>query len=377
MGKRELLLIAGFAVLGLAVYQLTAPPPAPGERGFSLARIVENVRREVGGNQASAEATTTGSHVVPDPVGELRVNVLRGPITIVGDDRETVDSELHVRSTGYDVAEATDLASQTVLKVEQIGSLLMARVEFPTPGRQTATLTLKVPSRLRVRIEGMTSRLEVSGVAAVEAAQAQGETTFRDIGGRVTASHRGGRLLVADAGSLKLTARGSTTTIDTVRGEAEITTQGGELTASGVTGPLELTTTATRVDLRGLLSRDPGSARIVVVGGGLTMGDWSAEARVDLRNAPLELHMGHPAEVAVFSEGNELVRIRAPAGGFRVDAHAREGRITSDPPDLFTTWGLAVETPGAADGQRLTGSIDRGGPLLTIRARRDIRFAVE
>jgi hypothetical protein len=357
MGKRELLLIAGFALLGLAVYQLTAPPPAPSEAGFSLARIVDQVRREVRGNQASAEATTTASHPVPDTVGELRVHVLRGPITIVGDDRETVESELQVRSTGFDAAEATALANQTVLEVEPIGSVLMLRVVYPTPGRQTAKLTLRVPERLRIRIEGTTSELEVSGVAAVEAAQTQGATSFRDIGGRVTASHRGGRIVVADAGSLKLTARGSTATIETVRGGAEITTQGGELTASGIGGPLELSGTATRLELHG----SPAAvrpARIVLVGGALTMDAWSAEARVDLRNAPLDLRLDRPIEVAVFSEGGERVRVTLPAGAFRVDAHARDGRITSDPPDLFTTWGLVVETPADAGGQRLTGSID-------------------
>jgi hypothetical protein len=375
MGKRELLLIAGFVVLGLAVYQLTAPPPAPGETGFSIARIVDQVRR-VRGNQASAEATTTASHPVPDTVGELRVNVLRGPITIVGDDRETVESELQVRSTGFDAAEATALANQTVLEVEPIGSVLMVRVAYPTPGRQTARLTLKVPARLRIRIEGTTSELEVSGVATVEAAQTQGATSFRDIGGRVTASHRGGRIVVADAGSLKLTARGSTATIETVRGEAEITTQGGELTASGIGGPLELSGAATRVELHG----SPAAlrpARIVLVGGALTMDAWSAEARVDLRNAPLDLRLDRPIDVAVFSEGRERVQVTPSAGAFRVDAHARDGRITSDPPDLFTTWGLAVETPADAGGQRLTGSIARGGPLLTIRARSDIHFTAK
>jgi hypothetical protein len=376
MGKRELILIAAFGLLGVAVYQLTAPAGDPDERGFSLARTFDNVRREMRGNQASAEATSTASHPVADTVSELRVNVLRGPITIVGETRSTVDSELHVRSTGYDEQEATDLANQTSLVFEQIGSLLLARVEYPTPGRQVATVTLKVPSRLRIRIEGTTSKLEVSGVAAAEAAQAQGDTTFRAIEGRVTAAHRGGTILVADAGSLKLTARGSTTTIDTIRGEAEISTQGGELTAGGIGGALDLNGTATRIDLQGV-SSPAGTARIVAVGGALTISGAAAETRIDLRNAPLDLHLDRAAEVAVSSDGNESVRVTAPAGGFRLDAHTREGRITGDPPDLFTTWGVSLEMPAGAAGQRLTGSIDGGGPLLTIRARGDIRFSVK
>jgi hypothetical protein len=376
MGKRELILIAVFGLLGVVVYQLTAPPPAPGEQGFSLGRIVDNVRREMRGHNASAEATRTASSPVPDAVSELRVNVLRGPITIVGGPGGTVESELHVRSTGSDVPEATDLVNQTNLVLEQIGSLLIARVEYPTPGRQTVTLRLSVPARLRVRIEGTSSQLDVSGVAAVEAAQAQGETTLRDIAGRVTASHRGGRLTVERVGSLKLTARGSTASLAAIRGDAEISTQGGELTATGLGGSVDLNSSATRVELQNV-SPAGGTARLVVVGGALTMSGNAADTRIDLRSAPLDLRLDRATEVAVFSEGNESVRVTAPDGGFRLDAQTRDGRITGEPPELFATWGVSAETPAGATGQRLTGSIGGGGPLLTIRARADIRLAAK
>ena len=36
MGKRELLLIGVFLVLGMGVYQMTAPAPKPGQEGFSF-----------------------------------------------------------------------------------------------------------------------------------------------------------------------------------------------------------------------------------------------------------------------------------------------------------------------------------------------------
>ncbi|MBA3885282.1 MAG: hypothetical protein H0X67_06065, partial [Acidobacteria bacterium] len=53
------------------------------------------------------------------------------------------------------------------------------------------------------------------------------------------------------------------------------------------------------------------------------------------------------------------------------------GRITSEPQELFTSWGVGVERPEDASGERLTGTIHGGGPLLTIRARADIAFAVK
>lgn len=373
MGKRELLLIAGFILLGAAIYHFTAPAAKPGEQGFSLARIFDQVQREVGGNQASAEVTTNASHPVEPVVTELRIHVLRGPITVVGEDRETVESELAVRSTGYDEPEAQELARATALKFEQTGSLLAARVEYPTPGRQTAALTLRVPARLRIRIEGPTGKLDISGVAAVEAAQVQGETTLRHVAGRVSASHRGGTLVIADAGSLKLTTRGSRATIDSIRGEAEITTQAGDLKASGIAGPLELNSNATRVEIQGH-DGATGMAQLIVVSGALTLNGFSTESRIDLRNAGLDLHMDRPAEVAVFSEGSDRVRITPPAGGFRLDARARAGRVTSAPPELFATWGVAVEKLEDGTGERVAGTINGGGPLLTIRTRGDIAF---
>ncbi len=48
MGKRELLLVAAFVIVGALVYQLTAPPPGPGERSFSLSQLIGNIRRESG-----------------------------------------------------------------------------------------------------------------------------------------------------------------------------------------------------------------------------------------------------------------------------------------------------------------------------------------
>ena len=52
MGKRELILIVVFVMLGATVYQFTAPPPAPGERSFSLSGIIDEMRLEVRGNRA-------------------------------------------------------------------------------------------------------------------------------------------------------------------------------------------------------------------------------------------------------------------------------------------------------------------------------------
>ena len=148
------------------MYQVTAPPPAPGERSFSLGRVIESIRREVRGNQASAEKTTTSTHPIDTGVTELRATG-RFEMTVTGEDREDIAAELQVHSNGYDEAEAQKLAGETVLKIDRAGSRLTASVSFPHDGSQRAKLRLKIPSRLLVTLESG-ARLDVSNVAGVE-----------------------------------------------------------------------------------------------------------------------------------------------------------------------------------------------------------------
>src|SRR5688500_10476532 len=106
MGKRELLIAAAFVFLGFAVYRFTAPPGDPSDNGFSVSRILDDIRREIRGQRETAETTTTTTRPIPPSVTEIRLVFLSGTVSIVGEDREDLEAEFHVRSTGYDTAEA-------------------------------------------------------------------------------------------------------------------------------------------------------------------------------------------------------------------------------------------------------------------------------
>ena len=89
MGKRELVLIAVFVVLGIVVYQLTAPPPPPGSEGVSLSGIFRNMKRGVQGARESATADSQQTAAVDAAVRELRVNISRSSdVTVTGEDRD-------------------------------------------------------------------------------------------------------------------------------------------------------------------------------------------------------------------------------------------------------------------------------------------------
>jgi hypothetical protein len=376
MGKRELLLIVAFVILGGIVYQFTAPPAAPGEQGFSLSKMIDGLRREVRGNRASAQHTITGVQAIDNDVTEMRVTLGSGPLTIVGEERADVSAELDATSNGYDQAEADRLVREVKLKFDRAASILFLRLEFPEGGVQRVRgLTLKVPARLVVRtVETHTGQVEISKVAGVELGMARGDTNVREIKGNVTVSHRGGDLVISDAGSVKLTTRGSDVTLERIRGQVTINSQAGELKTSAIAGPIELESNGTDVRLEGLESTNT-MVRVNATGGALEIRGLRSESRIDLRNTELELVLDQPAIVAVYSEGDEPMQVTLPAGGFRLDALAREGGIRTTPDDLAMRLGLQV-TRAEPDGEeKVLGSVKGGGPLLTLRSRGAITLA--
>ena len=166
MGKRELLIVAAFLVVGFGVYQATAPPADPSRPGFSLTRFIDHVRSEVRGQRASAEATFRATEPVPASIREIRLEFAVGAITIEGEDRDDIEAEMHVRSTGCDDEEAERLAKATDLTFDAAGEVLIIDGEFPVEGRQTPALRLKVPARLAVRIDEKGSTFEARDLAA-------------------------------------------------------------------------------------------------------------------------------------------------------------------------------------------------------------------
>jgi hypothetical protein len=361
MGKRELLLVAAFVIVGALVYQFTAPPPAPGERSFSLSQLLANVRREVRGNRASADTTTTVTHAVPASATDLRLTVGRMDVTITGEDRSDIAAELHVRSTGYDVPEAERLAKETILKLDDAGASILAKVEYPEDGRQTATMTLKVPARLAIRLDPGSGDTKISNVAAVELMNARGDTQVANIADRVTANQSGGELRVTDAGSVKITTRGSDATIERVRGESVLNFRNGEVKAIKLGGPIELETNGTDVTFEQFEAAS-GMFRANVVNGALVLRGLRREARIDARNAELTVDVERAAPLAIYAEGEDTVTLTAPDGGYQLDAIAQRADITVPEGTVKPT----------VDGEehRASGAVGGGGPTITIRTTR-------
>ena len=370
MGKRELLLIAGFVVFGTLIYQLTKTESAPGQQGFSLSRVIDSVRREVRGRPARAELVTKAEQALKPATNELRININQARVTVLGEDRADIATELTATSDGVDDAEAQALVKEVQLVLGAAADAITATMKFPNPGTQRATLVLRVPSRLRVRIEPNSGRLEIQNVAAAEVMTSRGETIVKNIADRLTITHRGGDLVIEDVGSLRLETRGSDVKLTKVRGEATLRLQAGDLRAEAIAGPLEIDSNDCDVTLE-KLGDIKGVLRINVVSGQLRVRDLRSEARIDGRGAEIDVRLDRPTALSIYNS-NEPIEVTLPAGGVELDAVATSGQITLAP-ELQSQIKLA--NAERDKDQTATGKVNGGGPTITLRATRaDIRL---
>lgn len=363
MGKRELLLVIAFGVIGFVVYQFTAPPPPPGSEGFSISRIIQSMRRGVQGNRALVEIDRTRVEPIDAGVQELRFLVRGLEITLTGEDRRDAEIVMHVSSRAFDDAEARRTAEATALTVTRAGSALVFAINYPREGIQRAKLTLKVPNRLRLRLEPMGGggKLEVTDLAAAEIMGFSGDATLKNISGPVIMNHRGGGTLNIDgAGSLKLTTRGGDVKVQHVAGTITVQSQGGELRVADVTGPAEIEARNTDVHLENIKAlKSP--LRLDMTSGSVKIAGLRTEARIDGRDTEIDVTLDAAVPVTIYNTSEDIT-ITPPPGGYTLDAVATDGRISADDGTL--------KPEGSDTEQRVNGPVRGGGPLLTVRGTR-------
>jgi hypothetical protein len=369
MGKRELLLVGAFVLVGVVMYQLTAAPAPSGTRTVSVGRFIDHLRREIRGNRSFAEVSSTTTHPIDPATTEVRLRLgMTARLTVTGEDRKDVEINLKVRSNGYDDAEAQRLAKQSVdaLRIDNAGAALIATVTYPDPGSQWPTAVIKVPSTLRVRVE-QASALTVSDLQTVELGPTRGETTIRNVADLVTGTHRGGKVTIEHAGTVKLSTRGSQVIVTDVKDLTLSMTAGGGLTASNIRGAIEIDGNQTDLKLL-MLDKTKGPIRVNAVGGTLILDGLAAEARIDGRQTSIAVTMHQAVPLAIYNEGDEDVALTPPATGFKLDAVARDGRIL--PADVLQQLGVTHEPGDEGKEARASGAVRGGGPTITVRTNR-------
>ena len=360
MGKRELGLILAFVAAGVIIWQVTAPK-AEGP-GFSLSNLLASARREMRGWNASAEVKTSPAIPVDASIHEIRLT-LSGEITIIGEDRDDVAAELTVVSNGQDDAQAKALAEETALKVSKFADSVVVAFEFPEPGRQEPTLTLRIPARMRVQLEGRGTAV-VSGVGTVTLARSNGRLELKNITGLVKGEHRSGTLTVQGAQAVDLYAVSTETTIGDIREELRLNARAGEVRITKTAGTVTILAGDSRVRIDG----PTGTVRAEIVEGDLEMRDVSSEIDIDARSTPVTIGWARAATTKIQVRDASLeLALPKDAATYSLDVRVSRGELRVPDSLQKTTDGdeSAVTKSGAVNAPAIF--VRGSGSTVTIR----------
>jgi len=356
MGKRELFIAAAFIVVAVVAYQLTAPAPKPGERHFSLRDMFTGIHRGMRANTAEAATTKSATIAVNAAVTELRLTASRSvSLTIVGEKRSDIGYEAAIRSTGPDEASARQYASKVELISDDLNMAQKLDLKLPGQGEQSGELTLRVPNRLLVKIEGA-GKVIASDVRAIDLKNLSGDVTISNISERVTGSHRNGELTVTHTGGLELTLAGSRARLSDIQGPITVTARSGECVIAKSKGTVDATLQNgdfTVTDQAGPIhvAGEQGTLRVVAP---------DKDLAIDVRRMQVDVTLTSPVPATIVTSGETLKLSLAGPPGLALDAVTTSGgeiRVS----DL-------AATPTREDREtRLTATIGGGGPRVVLR----------
>jgi len=363
MGRREVLILIVFALLGTGVYVAMAPPARPGEGGFSLRDLFQKVRGEIRsemhGDAASSTTTLTKDRPAGPGIRDVAVDNLRGTVRIVGEDRSDVTAELKVQVWGPDMREAETRAKNVGLSVDDVAHAIRVRVTMP-PGirRQKLELTIRAPRGLRAQLGGVRGQVDVRGMAEVSVLAGRLETRIRDIAGAVRVDHREGPLEIVNAGSVHLTARRDEVRVFDIKGTCVLDLNDTRLEARGIGG--EMTIEARRSNLE--IRHPTAPIRLTAFDTRIDIRESRAALHIEGERSRTRIEVDAPAAITA-STSDAPLDVRVPASAaVNIEAVATDSTIRAD------DFGLPVT--GDAAERRLSGALGGGGPLISLRSRR-------
>jgi hypothetical protein len=353
MGKRELLLIGVFLVVGMGVYQMTAPPPKPGQEGFSFGKLLSHIRAEIQGEDASASVTRKQRHAVGSDITRLTLPAFRGTLTLIGEDRADVAAELQGEMVGIDDTVARTRVAATHLTLEPSGDELTIKISRPDDSRlRNAELRLWVPARLAVTLE-FRGEADLRGVAEVKFQNARGRTHVRDVGA-VRGEYVNGDLEVLAVGEIDLKTQQTQVRIDGVKKTLALESDHGEVRIQRVAGTAKLQLDRVECEADTIL----GQTTVRMDYGNLQLRGISAATEITGDGAGLDLTMASAVPLSATTTRDELM-VELPKGGITLDIVAQHGRVR------LSDRGLRVEEKD--DERRITTDIGGGGPTIRLR----------
>ncbi len=354
MGKRELLLLVVFVVLGIGVYQVSAPAAPADAPGFSLSRIVQMAKSHLGGPSVRRSVTRTATLAPTTEVTTLDLGEVRGPVFVEGSDRQDIQVRVEATFGGIDEADLTRQEKAFLVQVANAGPVATARVVLPEGGRRPRyEVHIVLPRTLKVQLAGRGGgSAEVRGVAGLHLDEYRGELTTEALTGPVTGEMRDGR---AEFG------RGATLALRTERGRlradapASVTLESDEGTIELVdpAGPITLTQEQCRIDVRGT----GGPVKVTGEGGTITLRQVTHPLTIEAKRLTVNAELEAPVATTITIEDDEVDVTLPRTGGVQLVASVTDG-------ELRLPEGLDATTVDRT--QKYTGPVAGGGPQVTI-----------
>lgn len=355
MGKRELLLVFVFVILGTVLYQATAPPPPEGSRGFSFMEMFRAARSGMGERNARRAETRTAEFEVPANVNTLDLGSFQGRLLITGSGRATAAASLEATLYGVDEADL-DQQAETLQLTSDVtdGALVLGTAWRDIGARPDYALTLRIPSALRVRVGGR-GTVDVSGTAGIDLVDYRGDVIARRLTGPVKGTHRDGRADFDAGATLDFeTSRG------TVRANAPASTTlkatMSDIEVMDAAGPVTLDQTRCTIEIL----RAAGSVLVRGTGGTLKLRDVRAPVEIDAERLTVSTTMATAVPMRIHVRQDD-VDVMLPEQGVTLEVSADRGQLR-----------VPTALPVTEDGglRRAGGPVNGGGPVVSLKVER-------
>jgi hypothetical protein len=356
MGKRELLLISGFAVIGLLVYQLTMPATA--DTGGGFAAWWARVRSHVQDQWVERRYERREEAPVDPAVKQVAIELDRATLTVIGEARDTIGVELTGVVFGGDEQMAKAIEAQIKVGLTTDGPVTRIALTLPKRDelarRPRVQLTLRVPSRLGIDVRLGGGELDVTNVASVHVAKATGRMRFATIAGAVTGELGPGEVDIERAGSVAIETQRSQVRIANVAGTLEAEARRGDFRARGIGGATHLESH----DIEGELEDLAGPLKLTGSGGEVRVRDIRGPITAETERTTLKFTPGTAVAIAATTE-HDAIELTLPTGGLVLEAVATDGDIRA--PDGL----LTINRDG--DVTTASGTLNGGGPRVVLK----------
>jgi DUF4097 and DUF4098 domain-containing protein YvlB len=188
-----------------------------------------------------------------------------------------------------------------------------------------------------------------------------------DVTGRADLETSYGDVRLARAGAARARAEHGRVSIEDIAGAAYAQSTHNDVQVERVLGPVEVRVEGGGATLRGLAS----GGKVQGDGGDLVLEGFSGpvSAQAERGNVRLVPHARIDATITASARRGEI-DLEIPAGSrVGIDALSRRGEVHADVPDLVTG-----DSGAAGHGQRISGSVAGGGPVVQLRSDGDVRI---